>query len=190
MKVVSAFAYIFAIFAFLTIGSLLVIVAFHILPFESAVAQLKELYDSIWISFQAACLGVVCITVGLTFTRMVLKKRRQEEALIYRSDTGPIVVSATAIEDAVKKVLKRFHLVKGSKIKILIQSKDVEIKLRLTLWSGGRLQELLMEIQQEIRDRVRKLLGEESHLEITCDVQRIEEHESVSQDLGREVVSM
>lgn len=184
MKVFNAFAHVFAIFAFLTIGSLLMIIAFHILSLADAQRQLEEFYSSPWRSMQTALAGLAFIAVGLTFTRMLLKKRRQEEALIYQSEIGPIVVSVTAMEDMVKKVLKRFHLVKEWKTKILIQGKDVDIKLRLVLWSGGKIQDLLMEIQEDVRARIRKLLGTESQLEITCDVQRIEDHETSASEIA------
>ena len=177
MKVFNAFAHVFAIFAFLTIGSLLVIIAFHLLTLEDAVRQMQDFYGNPARSIQTGLIGVLFITVGIIFARMVLKKRRQEEALIYQSEIGPIVVSASAMEDIVKKVLKRFHLVKEWKVKIMIQGKEVDIKLRLSLWSGGKIQELLAEIQSEIGKRLRKLVGPETKFEITCDVQKIEDHE-------------
>lgn len=177
MKVFNFFSQVFAIFAFLTIGSLLIIIGFHILTLEDAQFQLQELYAGPWRSFQEILVGLVFIGVGLYFSRTLLKKRRQDEALIYQSEIGPIVVSSAAMEDVVKKVLKRFHLVKEWKTKVLIQGKDVEIKTRLVLWSGGKIQELLIEIQEEIRNRVRKLLGAHNHLEVICDVSKIEDHE-------------
>ncbi len=189
MKVFNVFAHIFAIFAFLTIGSLLVIISIHILSVEDALAQLRELYASPWHSLQAGCAGIIFIAVGLTFSRILVKKRREAEALIFQSEIGPIIVSVTALDDVVKKVMKRFHLVKEWKTKTMIQGKDVEIKLQLILWSGSKIQELLTEIQQEIRSRLKKMLAKESQIEITCNVQRIEEHDSRVHDLEREAAA-
>jgi uncharacterized alkaline shock family protein YloU len=134
---------------------------------------------------QTGMLGAVFIAVGLIFARMVLKQRRQSEALIYQSGIGPVVVSVTAIEDVVKKVMKRFHLVKEWKTKTQISGKDIEIKLRLVLWSGARIQELLSEVQEELQSRVSKLLGTGNRLEIVCDVQRIEDHEAGLPELNQ-----
>ena len=190
MKPLSVFAHIFAIFAFLTTGSLILIVAFRILTVEDAIHQVRQLYENPWRSLQAAALGMTFISVGLGFTRMLLKKRRQAEALIFQSEIGPIVVSSTAIEDTAKKILKKFYLVKDAKIKTFIQNKDVELKVRLVLWSGGRIQALLAEIQEEIRGRVRKLLGPENKLEITCDIQRIEDHEAADPEINEGAASL
>ena len=189
MKALNFFAQVFTIFAFLTIGSLLIIVASHILAFDDALAQVSAIYDSSWRSLQTGIVGFVFIVVGLAFTRALIKKRRQEEALIYQSEIGPIVVSITAIEDVVRKVLKHFHLVKEWKVKTLIQGKDVEIKLRLVLWSGARIQALLVEVQEEVRQRVRKILGVENRLEILCDVHRIEDHELGLPEAAQEQVA-
>lgn len=178
MKVVNVFAQLFAIFSFLTLGSLLVIVAVHILSADDAVLRVREIYDQPWKSVQAGFLGLFFIMVGLIFSKVLLKAGRESEAVIYQSEIGPVVVSVTAIEDVVKKVLKRFHLVKESKIKTLVHGKDVELRLRLILWAGGQVPELLVEIQQQVRDRLKKLLGAENLIEVNCDVQKIEEQEN------------
>jgi hypothetical protein len=191
MKALSLFAQVFTIFAFLTLGSLLLIVAFHILVLDDAITQISAVYDSSWKSFQASIVGFVFIAVGLGYTRALIKKRRQEEALIYQSEIGPIVVSITAIEDVVRKVLKHFHLIKEWKVKTVIRDNDVEIKLRLVLWSGARIQALLTEVQEEVRQRVRKILGGENRLEILCDVHRIEDHElGLPESTQEQVVSL
>lgn len=176
MKVFNFFAHIFSIFAFLTIGSLLIIVSLHILSLEDAVLKLRELYASPKQSFEAGCIGITFIVIGLTFARMLVKKGRDADAVIYQTESGPLVVSVTAIEDSVRKVVKRFNLVKDVKIKTFIHGKDVELRMRLVLWAGGRVPELLTQVQEEVYLRIKKLLGPENKLEVSCDVQRIEEH--------------
>ncbi len=186
MKVFNLFVHLFAILAFLTLGSLLIIVSLHILTVEDAVFQLQALYASPAHSLRTGLLGLFFIMAGLVFTRLLIKKKRQSDALVYQSEIGPIVVSVTAIEDTVKKVIKRFHLVKDWRTKVLIQGKEVQIILRLVLWSGGRIQELLLEMQEQIRLRLSKMLGPSSRLEITCDVHRIEDHEPDLPEIERQ----
>lgn len=177
MKVFNFFAHVFSIFAFLTMGSLLMIVALHILSVDDAILRVQQIYESPWKSIQAGLIGLLFITVGLTFTRMLLKKGREAEAVIYQTERGPVLVSVEAIEDAAKKVLKKFHLVKEWRIKTLIHSKDVEIRLRIILWAGGNVPELLTEVQTDVARKVQKLLGSENRIEVSCDVKRIEDHE-------------
>lgn len=177
MKVVNAFANLFAVLAFLTLGSLLLMVGLHLLSVTDATARLQELYASPWRSVQTAMLGLLFILVGLTFAKTIVKHGRDTEVIIFQGGMGTIVVSSMAIEDIVKKIVKRFSLVKEWKAKTLIEGRNVEIKLRLVLWSGGDVPSLLNSIQQEIRDRLRKILGPEGKIEILCDVTRVEESE-------------
>ena len=175
MKVINAFATIFSVLAFLTLGSLLLMVALHLLAAQDAMARIQEIYSNPWKSLQTGALGLLFILVGLTFAKVFIKRGRETEVIIFQVDMGPIVISVSTIEDIVKKILKRFSLVKEWKTKTLIEGRDVEIRLRLVLWSGSDVPALLNSIQQEIRDRLRKILGPEGQLEIRCDVTRVEE---------------
>jgi uncharacterized alkaline shock family protein YloU len=180
MKVINVFAQVFSIFSFLTLGSLLMIVSLHILSVEDAVFKVRELYGSHWQSFQTAVVGILFILVGLIFSKTLVKHGRESDAVIFQSDRGPVIVSINAIEDVVKRVLKKFSLVKGVRIKTIIQGKNIEIKLRLSLWAGSDLPQILAEIQEDVASRVKKILGPENKLEVLCDVQHIEDHKNMN----------
>lgn len=177
MKVASVFTQVFAVFSFLTLGSLLIIVSMHILSVEDAVSKLRGVYESPWESLRTGFVGLLFIMVGLSFAKTLVKKGKQTEILIFRGEGGDLMVSAAAVEDVIRKILKRFHLVKDYKIKSIFHGRSVEIRLRLVLWSGGKVPDLLAEIQNEVRARLGKLLGPDIQYEMTCDVQRIEDHE-------------
>ncbi|MBU3758714.1 MAG: alkaline shock response membrane anchor protein AmaP [Candidatus Omnitrophica bacterium] len=181
MKVVNVFAQIFAIFAFLTLGSFFLIVAFHVLSLEDALFKVREVYQNPTQSFHLGFLGFVFIVFGIIFSRKLVKKGRGQDAIIYQGESGPMVVSVNAIEDILRKVLKKFHLVKDWRAKTIIQGKDLEIRLRLVLWAGGGVPVLLAAIQDEISERLKKMLGTDNRFEILCDVQRIEDHEAEPQ---------
>lgn len=163
--------------AFLTLGSLLLMVALHLLAPQDAVARIEAIYSDPWKSMQTGALGLVFILVGLAFSKMFIKRGRETEMIIFQGGIGPIVISVNTIEDSVKKVLKHFSLVKEWKTKTLIDGRDLEVRLRIVLWSGGNVPTLLNSIQQEIRDRLRKILGPSGEIEIRCDVIRVDETE-------------
>lgn len=176
MKVVSVFAHVFSIFAFLTMGSLLFLVAFRFLPVDEAVLRVKEIYADSWKGVQFGCMGATFVAVGLVFARILIKKGKETDVLIYQTESGPILVSSIAIEDIAKKIIRRFSLVRDSKVKVIIHGKKVELRVRLMLWTGGHVQQLLTDIQKEIYQRVAKIIGTECALEVVCDVIGIEEH--------------
>ena len=179
MKVGNAAAQILTIFSLLTLGSLMIIVALHLLAFEDAILRLQEIYQNPWRSAQVGLVGLVFIVLGLAFSKMLIKSGRPNEALIFHSDAGPVVVSSRTIKNVAMKALKRITMVKNVKVKINISGKDVEVKLRLVLWSGGRVPEILAELQQEVQMRVKRLLGPENQVTVTCDVKGVEETEAV-----------
>ncbi len=177
MKVMNAFAQVFAIFSVLTLGSLMVIVAMHILSVDDAVLKLRELYHNPWQSIRTGFVGLLFILLGLSFAKALVKKGRQTDVLILPGENGPVVMSLVAIEDVARRIIKKFHLIKDAKVKAVVQGRTVEIKLRFVLWAGAKVPDLLIEVQSEIRSRILKLVGSEVCLEIACDVQKIEDHE-------------
>ncbi len=177
MKVFDFFSHVFTVFAFLTLGSLLVIFGVHILSMDEAILRIQEVYASSWKSTQTIMTGLLFITIGLSFAKNLVKKGKVE-AVILQSELGPVVISTQAIEDVTRKVLKRFHLVKETKVEAVIHQREIKVFLKLVLWSGGRIQDLLTEIQEEVRSRLIKLVGKTTKLVIACDVRHIEDHES------------
>ncbi len=180
MKVANAFAQIFAIFAFLTLGSLMIIVSLHLLAFDDAILKIQEIYQSSWRSVQVGVVGLVFIVLGLAFAKMLVKAGRPNEAVFFQSEIGPMVVSVNTLGSTAVKAVRRFPLVKSVKAKVFITGKNVEIKLRLVLWAGGHVPTVLSELQQEVQQRVKRLLGSENPLVVICDVKGIDETESAS----------
>ena len=184
MKVSNAFAQIFAIFALLTLGSLMILVSLHLLAFDDAILKVQEIYQSSWRSVQVGVVGLVLIVLGLAFAKMLVKAGRPNEAVFFQSEIGPMVISANTLGNTAVKAVKRFPLVKSVKAKVHITGKNVEIKLRLVLWTGGHVPAVLSELQQEVQQRVKRLLGPENPLIVICDVKGIDDAGSSSQDLG------
>lgn len=184
MKLGNAFAQLFAIFSFLTLGSLLIIVSLHLLAFDDAILKLQEIYQNPWRSIQVGIVGLVFIILGLAFSKMLVKAGRPNEAVIFHSDVGPVMVSAGTIENAALKTVKHFTLIRSAKAKANIKGKDIELKLRLVLWSGGQVPTLLAELQQEVQARVKRLLGPENQVTVACDVKGVEETGQVFRDAG------
>lgn len=184
MKVTTAFAQIFAILAFLTLGSMMIIVALHLLAFDDAILKVQEIYQSSWRSTQVGVTGLVFIVLGLAFAKLFVKAGRPNEAIIFQSEIGPMVVSSRTLANAAVKAAKRVPFVKSVKTKVNILGKKVELKLRLVLWSGGQVSSALSSVQEEVQKRVTRLLGPENQLIVICDVRGIEEAGASLQELG------
>jgi hypothetical protein len=75
--------------------------------------------------------------------------------------------------------VRQFSQIKKARVKINIAGKAVELKLRLTLWEGSQVPVLLPELQREVMVRVKRLLGPDNPVSVTCDVKGLEESESL-----------
>jgi uncharacterized alkaline shock family protein YloU len=161
----------------------MIIVSLHLLAFDDAILKVQEIYQSSWRSIQVGVVGLIFIALGLAFAKMLVKAGRPNEAIIFQSEVGPMVVSASTLGNAASKAIKHFPLVKSVKVKVNIIGKNVEIKLRLVLWAGGHVPTVLSELQKEVQQRVKRLLGSENQLIVICDVKGIDEAGAGLQDL-------
>jgi uncharacterized alkaline shock family protein YloU len=156
----------------------------HLLAFDDAILKVQEIYQSSWRSAQVGVVGLVLIVLGLAFAKMLVKSGRPNEAIFFQSEIGPMVVSANTLGNTAVKAVKRFPLVKSVKAKVFITGKNVEIKLRLVLWAGGHVPAVLSELQQEVGQRVKRLLGSENQLTVICDVKGIDDTGTGFQDFA------
>ena len=65
MKVVHFFIHIFSVLVYLTIGSLLVIMALHIVSIEDVFTAVRDVYGGFWNAAQTFGIGVLFIVTGL-----------------------------------------------------------------------------------------------------------------------------
>lgn len=182
MKVVHFFIYVFSVLVYLTIGSLLMIVALHIVSMDDVFTAVREAYRGFWSSFQTFLVGFLFICVGLAFAKLLIARARSEDALMYQSEMGRITVSLTAIEDIARKALKKFLVVKDCKVKTHLHDSELDVILRLTLWSTLNIPDLLRDVQEEVRQKLTRVLGMEHPLEIKAEVVKVEDHK-VDEDM-------
>ncbi len=176
MKVVHFFIHIFSVLVYLTIGSLLVIMALHIVSMEDVFAAVREVYGGFWKATQTFGIGVLFIITGLAFAKLLIMRARSDDSLVYQSEMGRITVSLAAIEDIARKAIKKFLVVKECKIKTNLQDAELEIILKLTLWSSLNIPDLIRDVQEEVRQKLVRVLGMEYPLQIKAEVVKVEEH--------------
>ena len=173
MKIVNVFVQIFTIFAFLTIGSLMIIVSLHVLSMEDALLKVQDVYENPWKSFQMGLTGILFIFVGLIFTKTLLKGTRRDDDVVLYGKWGYVTVSIKAIDDLVRKALRKFDVVREMQIETDVQGNQLKIVANLTVLAGWNLPELINTIQSELSDRINKLLGGGIELEMIVNVIKI-----------------
>lgn len=184
MKVMNFFIHIFSVLVYLTIGSLLVIMALRIVSIEDVFAAVREVYGGFWNATQTFGIGVLFIIIGLAFAKILIMRARSDDSLVYQSEMGRITVSLVAIEDIARKAIKKFLVVKECKVKTNLQDTELEIILKLTLWSSLNIPDLIRDVQEEVRQKLVRVLGMEYPVQIKAEVVKVDEHR-VDDDLAQ-----
>ncbi|HNV86662.1 MAG TPA: alkaline shock response membrane anchor protein AmaP [Candidatus Omnitrophota bacterium] len=178
MKVVHFFIHVFSVLVYLTIGSLLLIMSLRIASMENVISAVRQVYQGFWNPVQTFILGILFICVGLAFARFLVKRMRQDDALVYQSQMGRITISLTAIEDVVRKAVKKFLVVKDCKVKTELADARLDIILRLILWSSHNIPDIIREVQDEVRHKLIRILSLEYPFDVKVEVLKVEEHEA------------
>ncbi len=181
MKIINVFVQIFAIFAFLTIGSLMIIVSLHVLSMEDALLKVQDVYENPWQSLQMGITGVFFIFVGLIFTRTLVKGTRQNDDVVLYGKWGSITVSIKAIDDLIRKTLRKFDVVREIQLETNIQGNQLKIVANLSVLAGWNLPELINTIQNELSERLNKMLGGGVELELVVNVIKIIDQPAVAE---------
>ena len=176
MKVINFLVDVFCIFALLTLGSLMLIVAFHILPVEDALIKVQEIYESSRRQFQLGLTGFLLIAAGLALTKMLVKKTKTEDDLhVVQGEAGRMTITGSAINDLTERILKRFDAVRQSRVSTSFEHNKLKITASLHVLPGWNLTELTTLIEHDVQVRVSKILGGKVPVSISILFTKIEE---------------
>lgn len=179
MKIFNLFIKVFSVFAFLTLGSLLMMVALHVVTLDDLMRDLSTVYENPETAFQTFLIGLLFIFIGLAFAKMIIKQTRYAGGLIYTGPLGRTTVSVNAIEDVIRKVLKKYTEIIHFTLKCRGYEKKAELKIRLVIREGVFVPAFSDDLQQEIHSRLEKVLGlERQEIELYLDIRNVKESES------------
>jgi len=176
VKLLNLFVDVFCILVFLTLGSLMVIVAFHILPMEDALIKVQTIYESGFQSGQLAITGFALIVVGLALSKAFIKKTRAgDDFLVVESDAGRLTVTFSAISELTQRVLKKFEVIRQSSVSTSYERRELKIVASIHILPGWNLSELTRTIERDVKERVVKMLHCQMPISVMVNVVKIEE---------------
>jgi len=175
MKVFNFFIDTFCIFALLTLGSLMMIVSLKILPLEDALIKLQDLYDSGPERFQIGVAGFVFIVAGLTLTKAMVKKMRGEDEFLVIGESGQTTLRFSAVNEMIQRSLKKFDSIRSCNVSSSFEQQVLKVNLELIAASSVDLQTLKPLIQNEIKEKISKILGYDILINVSINVSKIVE---------------
>ncbi len=176
MKWLNLFVDIFCILAFLTLGSLMVIVTLQILPMEYALIKVQDLYESSIQRFRLGISGFLFIIIGLMLAKIFVKKAHVDDEFLVQGDQGHLVLTYGAINELVQRTLRKFDVIrKVNGITSRYEQNRIRIVVQLSVLSNCNLGELNESIRREIEERIHKMLGHLIAVELEVVISGIEE---------------
>lgn len=184
MKVFDLFTKLFSVFVFLTLGSLLIMVSLHVVSWQDLVRDLGGIYESRQTAFHTLVVGFFFIFMGLAFAKILIKQSRYTGGLVYMGPLGRTKVSVTAIEDVVRKALKKFPEIDNFTLKCRGYERSAEIKLKLDVQENVLLPRFTDQVKKEILTRLERILGVQNDVEVFLDVRNIKETDEAVETAG------
>ena len=135
----------------------MVIVSLHVLSMEDALLKIQDVYENPWQSFQMGATGVLFIFVGLLFTKALVKGFRKDDEVVLYGKWGSVAVSMHAINDLVRRVIRRFDVVREIKLETDVEANRLKIVTNLSVLAGWNLPELINAIQNDLSERLNKM---------------------------------
>ena len=151
----------------------MMIVAFNVVTMENALIKVQAVYEYPWQAAQMGIAGFFFIISGLIFTKMLVKSIRPSDDVILYGKWGYVNISIRAIENLVKKTLRKHDFVQAIKIKTDAEGNELKIKANLNVFSSPGLTEHVQNMQQGISARLSKMLGDEIELQVNVNVVKI-----------------
>jgi uncharacterized alkaline shock family protein YloU len=84
----------------------------------------------------------------------------------------------------VVKILRKFDTIKDFKVKTTIKGKSLSVAVKVTVWSGVLIPEVVQEVQNEIRGRLDKMLGAPERMDVSVSVQKVAASEKPKRDVA------
>jgi UDP-N-acetylmuramyl pentapeptide phosphotransferase/UDP-N-acetylglucosamine-1-phosphate transferase len=175
MRLTHIVAYIFAVFAFLTIGSLMMIVSLNVLTMEDALLKVQDVYENSWQLFKTGSGGVIFILIGLVFAKLLVKETRSNEDVLLLGKWGYFSVSTRAIEDLISKALRRFDDIQELQTKIDVRGSQLKVATDISIVTGRNVAEVVDEAQRELLRKIHRLIGDGVEVEVSVNIAKIVE---------------
>lgn len=117
--------------------------------------------------------GLILLLVSLLTLYLAIRGDNLSPTVLITTETGTVVVSASAIEDFIQRVGHGIDGVKDLKPKLILTQSGWRLDVRVTMWSDRSIPELRKRIEDQIKFQVLNLIGSDKIQQLNVYVVRI-----------------
>ncbi|MBU1042894.1 MAG: alkaline shock response membrane anchor protein AmaP [Candidatus Omnitrophica bacterium] len=159
MRILNKIIVFFYSLIFIFIGSGLVFFSFHLAGKYDLSVLIDYIVNFPNLHVLVGLTGCLLVLVSLSLANISFKKFQSEKTIGYSTNGGQIIISLSAIEDFIRKLVHQLPEVKELRSEVFVTRKGIEIETRVVLWSTSNIPEITERIQSSIQVQVQTLLA-------------------------------
>ena len=157
MKISQIILIIVAAIVFLMLGCFLFFCVF--IGLSSIEDVLKDVYRLYAHRFIAGFVGAIFLSMGYAIVKFLIKSTYKDELFITEDGAGRTSVALVAVEDIIRKALKKYANIKRFKFKVRVRNKVLVATINLVLLEGKAASEVVSEVKEKLMKKLRNFVG-------------------------------
>jgi uncharacterized alkaline shock family protein YloU len=181
---------VFGLFYF-AIGLFMVFYALDFISYHDLNFILSELEQLISIKVLVGVVGAILVVLVAMLLNFVWSGVAAEKNIAFKTEYGEVLVSLSAIEDYVRKIMRDDPDIRDLRSKVTARKRGLTISLKAAILSEINIPSITEKIQSELRRKVQEMLGMEEPVMVKVFITKIGEKErkkKLKQGAEQEVV--
>ena len=166
-------AVMFYVSVILSLGILWLLFVWHRISIVDVTAFLNLVYND----FQSGIIGAVAASLiifsSFVFARLILGRQSKERTIAFENPAGPVLVSLSALEDLIRRLVVRVPEIKEIRPQIKAVKKGLEVEIRLILKTDVHIPEMTSRLQELVRGKIQDVIGLEEKINVRIYVAKI-----------------
>ena len=158
---------------YLLIGGVLIALSLDVFTNAQIMEWLNYICTAPNIKLAMAGVGVLFILVGIISAQVSFGKMKREKTFAFENPDGQVVVSLSAIEDLIKRIVKQIPQVKELKSTVVANKRGITVNSRATLFSDSNIPETTEKIQSMIKGKLLEMLGIEETINVKIHIAKL-----------------
>ncbi len=125
--------------------------------------------------------GGILIILVITLLNFVWAGFEAERNIAFRTEYGEVLVSLSAIEDYIRKLMRDESDIKDIRTKVTARKKGLIVQLKAVILSESNIPQVTEKIQSQIKTKVQEMLGMEESIIIRVYISKLAEKEKKKQ---------
>jgi len=157
----------------LTTGIILIGLSLEMITVDTITAYLTKIPADFPLKLIVILIGLLLILICLRYIQASFQRLRRNKSISFDSNEGKVSITLVAIEDMLKKMLESKTEVSRIKPKVLLKRKGIEVLARGVLTTEVNLVDFTKEIQEQIKEKMNNLLGEDKKVQVNLEIRKI-----------------